>query len=484
MSTNELVRSSPEEQGIGSSAILGFLEAASEQIHDLHSIMLLRHGKVVAEGWWEPYERDDRHLLFSLSKSFTSTAVGLAVQEGRLSVDDKVVSFFPTQCPATISENLAAMRVRHLLSMSTGHHQDATDPTVQAEDGDWVRAFLAQPVEHAPGAPFVYNSAATYMLSAIVQKLTGQTLLEYLRPRLLDPLGIAEVTWEKCPHGICTGGWGLSARTEDIARFGQLYLQQGKWDGRQLVPQAWISAATSKQVENGTDPNNDWNQGYGYQFWRCRHGAYRGDGAFGQYCIVMPEQDAVMAITGGVNDMGAVLNLIWQHLLPAMGEAALPADVAASARLGQKLSTLAVAGLAGRPHSVTEGRIGGRTWRLAPNDQRIESLRFERAGDGWRVTMKDGAGEQVIEFGHGQWLKGQARFRGHELHPAAAPLPVACSYAWTTDDTWTGHLRFYRTPASQIWTCRFEGDHVTLTIRQEHAFGPGEWPALVGQLEK
>ena len=209
-------------------------------VHDLHSFMLLRHGQVVARGWWSPYAAQRPHMLFSLSKSFTSTAVGLAVAEGRLTVDDPVLSFFPEDAPAKVSPNLAAMRVRDLLSMSTGHAKDATGRATHKKEGNWVKGFLSLPVRYAPGTHFVYNSAATYMLSAIVQKLTGMTLLDYLRPRLFEPLGIDNPTWESCPRGINTGGWGLSVRTEDIARFGQLYLQKGVWKGQRILPEAWV----------------------------------------------------------------------------------------------------------------------------------------------------------------------------------------------------------------------------------------------------
>ncbi len=203
------------------------------------------------------------------------------------------------------------MRVRHLLSMSTGHAEDTTRYLREEKDGNWVKAFLAQPVEYEPGTHFLYNSGATYMLSAIVQKLSGLKVVDYLRPRLFEPLGIENPRWETWPQGINTGGWGLNINTEDIARFGQLYLQSGMWHGQRLVPAAWIEEATARQVSNGSNPDSDWEQGYGYQFWRCRHNAYRGDGAFGQYCLVMPDQDAVLAITSGVSDMQAVLNVIW-----------------------------------------------------------------------------------------------------------------------------------------------------------------------------
>ena len=301
-----LPRSTPEAQGVPSAAILAFVEAAEKNVDALHSLMVLRHGQVVAEGWWGPYRRDDPHVLFSLSKSFTSTGIGLAIAEGKLSLDDTVLSFFPEDAPAEPSENLKAMRVRDLLSMSTGHHADAIEPFPYMDPAvSQTRAFLALPVAHKPGTHFVYNTPASFMLSAIVQKVSGTPLVDYLRPRLFEPLGIRNPKWEATPKGVSLGGFGLSVTTEDIARFGQLYLQKGEWNGKRLLPAEWVAAATSRQVSNGSNPASDWDQGYGYQFWRCRHGVYRGDGAFGQYCIVMPEQDAVIAITSGVRDMQA-----------------------------------------------------------------------------------------------------------------------------------------------------------------------------------
>lgn len=333
-----LVRRSPESQGVSSKAIREFIETVNQKIDTLHSFMLLRHGHVVAEGWWKPEFADKPHVLHSLSKSFCSTAVGLAVAEGKLSVDDLVLKFFPEDAPERPSDKLKQMRVRDLLTMSTGHD---TEPKFTADE-PWVKTFLAHPVSHKPGAHFQYNSPATYMQSAIVQKVTGQTVLEYLKPRLFEPLGIQNPTWMTSPQGISTGGWGLMICTEDIAKFGQLYLQKGTWNGKQLVPTTWVEQATSKQVSNGSDPARDWDQGYGFQFWRCRHNAYRGDGAFGQFCIVLPEQDAVIAITADTKDMQAELNVVWDKLLPAFHANALPANADEEALLKATLSKLAV----------------------------------------------------------------------------------------------------------------------------------------------
>ena len=333
-----LPRSSPEAQGVSSAQVRAFVETADREVDTMHSFMLVRHGHVIAEGWWKPEAAEKPHVLHSLSKSFTSTAVGLAVADGKVSVDDPVLKFFPDDAPEKPSEKLKAMRVRDLLTMSTGHQ---TAPPMPA-DLPWVKAFLAHPVEHKPGAHFLYNTPATHMLSAIVRKVTGETVLDYLRARLFEPLGIENPEWGSSPQGNTFGGWGLHIRTEDIAKFGQLYLQNGKWNGKQLIPASWVGEATTRQVSNGSDPEKDWDQGYGFQFWRCRHGAYRGDGAFGQFCVVLPEQDAVVAITADTKNMQAELNVVWEKLLPAFQKSPLPPNPDEEAKLKEKLASLSV----------------------------------------------------------------------------------------------------------------------------------------------
>ena len=331
-----LPRSTPEAQGVSSAAILEFIETANRKVDSLHSFMLVRNGHVVAEAWWAPEASDKPHVLWSLSKSFTSTAVGLAIAEGKLSLDDPVLKFFPDDAPDKPSANLKAMRVRDLLTMNAGHQEELN----WREEMHWVKAFLAHPVPHKPGTHFRYNTPATYLLSAIVQKVTGQTVLEYLTPRLFEPLGIETPQWDASPQGVSIGGYGLYLRTEDIAKFGQLYLQQGQWEGKQLVPREWIEQATSKQVANGSNPDSDWEQGYGFQFWRCRHGAYRGDGKDGQICLVLPEQDAVIAITANTRDMQGELNVIWEKLLPAFKDKPLEENPSEQAKLKATIEKL------------------------------------------------------------------------------------------------------------------------------------------------
>jgi CubicO group peptidase (beta-lactamase class C family) len=470
----DLPRSIPEAQGVSSSAILAFIEAADKRIDSLHSFMLLRHGHVVAEGWWSPYRAESPHSLYSLSKSFTSTAVGLAIAEGKLSLDHKVLTFFPENAPAKPSNNLKAMRIRDLLRMSTGHQ---TEPP-RTLDEAWTKTFLAHPVPFKPGTHFMYNTSATYMLSAIVQKVTGETVLDYLRARLFEPLGIEHPTWETSPQGITAGGYGLSIRTEDIARFGQLYLQKGQWQGKQLVPEAWVEAATARQTSNGSNPDSDWDQGYGYQFWRCRHGAYRGDGAFGQYCIVLPEQDAVIAITSGVRDMQSVLNLVWEKLLPAMQSTSPMPDNEIRLKLRNTLQILCLRVVEG---SGCPAEVSGRKYVFPDpdNERTLETLWIESDGQDGPVTLvvrSDGV-EQRIVCGRGAWQEGRVAWG------QLPQQPMAASGAWTEDNTFTARLCFYETPYIITVTLTFSEDEVRYNAEANVGFGPTREPERVGKAE-
>jgi CubicO group peptidase (beta-lactamase class C family) len=477
-----LPRTNPETVGIDPAAVLAFVNAVEQKVGGLHSFMLLRRGQVAAEGWWAPYAPQLPHMLYSLSKSFCSTAVGLAVAEGRLTVDAPVISFFKEELPEKVSDHLAAMKVRHLLSMSTGHEKDATGPTTRTSDGNWVRAFLAQPVEREPGSLFVYNSAATYMCSAIVQKLTGMPILRYLRTRLFNPLGIEGATWESCPRGINTGGWGLAVKTEDIARFGQLYLQKGNWEGRPLVAETWVREATGKQVDNGSNPNSDWNQGYGYQFWRCRHNAFRGDGAFGQYCVVMPQQETVLAITSGVGDMQAVLNCAWDHLLPGM-QGSTPSSAAAPA-LKSLLGDLAVPPPAGSPTSRQSRRLSGKTITFESNPEGLQSAVLTFQGGRCSMTLKTGGGERSLTCDNNGWVRGELPLPAPSVVPQAAPplAKAAARGAWTSDDTYVVKVCFVETPYIQTQTWKFDGDRVTVTSALNIGFGPTNRPPLIGRV--
>lgn len=472
-----LPRSSPEAQGISSSAIRAFVEAADQQVNTMNSFMLVRHGHVVAEGWWSPYSAETPHVMYSLSKSFTSTAVGLVVAEGKLSVDDEVLKFFPEDAPSVPTNNLKAMRVRDLLTMSTGHQ---TEPRLsETNQTPWTKIFLSHPVPHKPGAHFLYNTPATYMQSAIVQKLTGQTVLDYLRPRLFEPLGIENPTWGTSPQGISLGGYGLNIRTEDIAKFGQLYLQKGQWHGKQLVPASWIEGATARQTSNGSNPKSDWEQGYGFQFWRCRHGAYRGDGAFGQFCIVMPEQDAVIAITSGTRDMQAVMNLVWDRLFPALQSSALPANPEEQSQLKQALSRLVVRWPEGSAAPSSIAGFVGKDFDFPTNNQKLETIKLEAGSNGSIaiLVLRVNGVEHRVACGHAAWKKGRLAYGSFTAQP------VAASGAWTPDGAYVARLCFYESPTYITVSLRSSGDELLYDAEYNVAFGPTKQPQLIGRLK-
>ena len=296
----------------------------------LHSIMILKHGEVIFEKWFNGQTAQTPHAMHSVSKTFTATAVGLAINEGKLNLNDPVVKFFPDKLPAEQSDNLKAMTVRDLLTMTCGH--DTEPGSLRRDSIDWVEGFLSWPVEHKPGEYYLYNSFGTYMLSAIVQKVTGEKVLDYLDTRLFQPLHIARPQWDESPQGISCGGWGLFLKTEDMAKMGQLFLQQGKWNGKQIVPAEWLKEMSSYQVPSAPSgtrfedlekvglnkDNNEWVQGYGYQMWICRHNAFRADGFAGQYIMVFPDRDAVLVLTTSSSLYQPYMDIIWEYLLPIL----------------------------------------------------------------------------------------------------------------------------------------------------------------------
>lgn len=327
--TKALPRSDPEKEKFNPQAISEYLEAVKTNEQDLHSLMILRNGKVIYEQWFGENTANKTHALYSVSKTFTATAIGFAVQEGLLDVSDKVISFFPDKLPTEISTNLKEMEIRHLLTMTVGHDVDPTRVLRESSELDWIEAFLAFPVEHRPGSTFVYNSLATYMLSAILTKVSGERILDFLQPRMFRPLGIVEATWDESPQGIQVGGWGLMVKTEDMAKLGLFYLQKGNWNGQQLLAKTWFDEATAALVPSlpaGVKKedlkvkakDSDWLQGYGYQLWQSRYKSYRADGLNGQFVLILPEKNAVIVTTANIPNMQAELNLIWEHLLPGI----------------------------------------------------------------------------------------------------------------------------------------------------------------------
>lgn len=477
----QLPRSTPEEQGVSSEAITQLVQALSTKFDGMHGMMIMRHGHVIAEGWWAPYDSSHNHVLYSLSKSFTSTAVGLAAHEGKLSVDDRIIDAFPEDLPPNISKNLSEMRMKDLLTMTTGHQEIPSSlPDVVS-----AKSFLAEPVPHLPGTYFRYNTAATFMQSAWVQKATGETVLDYLKPRLFEPLGITNPVWDENFQGISLGGYGLRLKTEDIAKFGQLYLQNGRWAGKQLVPESWIEQATSKQTSNGSNPNSDWNQGYGFQFWRCRHQAYRGDGAFGQYCIVLPQEDLVIAINSGVGDMQAVLNVVWESLLPGLHEGLLQEAPESQQALTTALSKLGVPMAKGNPTKANQSPFLHREYRFTDSDSPFQGMTLTPSKEGDEMVIAITQGDQTLQFpaGHGTWKQAQIPLP-QPMRYSFPDEPVATTYGWENENTLNIKVCAIETPFHWNFRLTFKGNNVQLESGTNVAFGPTQRPTVQGNAEQ
>ncbi len=420
-----LPTSSPEALGVDPDALQTLLAELDAENDSLHAFVLVRGGHIVAEAEWAPYTADRPHELYSVSKSFTSAAVGLAIEEGLLALDDRVVQFFPEQTPVPTDERRLDLRIRHLLTMTTGHASDPTDAVTSAER-DWVGAFLRQPLEADPGSLFVYNTAATFVLSALVQHVTGQRLLDYLRPRLLEPLGIREAHWQQNPDGIDTGGFGLSVSTRAIAAFGTMLLNRGELRGQQLLAPDWVTAATSPLVPS-VGENPDWEQGYGYQFWTSRHG-YRGDGMYGQFCLVLPEHEAVVAITSYLGDMQKPLDILWRHR-----EALFAGAPDAAAPLGEP-ARFAFEVPAPPPGDVPIPAVDQIRYRLdAEWPGAPRTLALQTTAEGTALLLGTDDGEHGILFGADRWEPGTTLFQGEEKS-------IFARGAWTTEGEFQGRV--------------------------------------------
>ena len=406
----------PESQGVPSEAILKFIDGCEKtfdagDLGAIHGFVIVRHGKVIAEGSWKPFDTlNETHMLYSHSKSFTSSAIGLLADRGKIDLDERIVDIFSNEVPAKVSENLAQLRVRDLLTMNVGKKDH-----LLRDGGDWVKEFLSKDFFRKPGTGFKYDSDATYMLAAIVEKKSGMKMMDYLQKNMFDQIGITKA-WTTCsPQGIPCGGWGMNMTTRELARFGQLYLNRGDWDGKRVLSSDWVSLATTRQTWSGWQnvgvkalgEGTDWEQGYGFQFWRCRHGAYRADGAGGQYTVVIPEKDMVVSAHAGLGDFPKELDLIWDNLLPVLKDAPLAENPSAQKKLADRLAKLAI-----KPVEFARARKWTTPFEfsLRENSRGFKSVRFDpKDGGGCICTLVTRAGEQKFPAGTGEWQEGSIR---------------------------------------------------------------------------
>lgn len=463
-----LERVAPHQVGVDAKAVSAFVSRVEQQF-GIHSFMLLRHGKVAAEGFWYPYAPEHTHSLFSMSKTFTSAAIGFAVQEGLLSVTDKVLSFFPGVLPAAPCENMQRMEVRHLLNMATGH---SVEPDVFLPDCSWEYGFLSSYVDCEPGSIWCYNTPATYMLSAILQQVTGQTVADYLEPRLFGPLGFGPHWWEVSPEGVSTGGFGLNVRLEDLAKFGQLYLNRGLWQGRQLLDAAWIDETSFNRISNAQSSfqQRQNQQGYGYQIWRCMpEGVYRGDGAFGQYCVIMPEQDAVLVTYAGEENMGEIIELFFDTVLPALGENTA-ADEVAEKELRERCENLQILTPDGIRMGLQEQKYSGRRYVFPENELGLSMLSVTFGKEPKLCFALDGK-TVTLPIGYQAWICSETGVSEMNTPSVGGRIysHAATTGAWRANG-FTVKIAYYKTPFIDTLRLLFDEQGVVAKYERNVSF--------------
>lgn len=462
---SDLPRTSPEAVGIRSEQVAAFFDSLLAYPRcEIHSTIVMRHGKVVGELFPAPFRPEYQHTQFSCSKTFVAAAVGIAIGEKRLRLDDRLVSFFPKQLPKVVSWRLNSITVRDLLTMQSGF---VVDTKMRNASTQWIKDYLAHPMNAAPGRRFQYDSIDTYLLSAIVQQVTGMTLLDYLAEKVFRYLNIREVRWEQSPEGINTGGWGLYIQGESLAKFGQLLLQRGQWNGRQLIPAQWVGEMMKQQVAR------DKNDGYGYQMWMCQGhpGAVRADGAYGQYIIIVPDKDVVVVINQcNLNDGLRQREYIWNTLFKGMQDGALPASEAYR-QLQQREWSLPL--LEGELTSKVLADYLGKTISLGKNPLGWSALRFV-ADDIMEITDTVGRKGQVV-MGHQAWATSSvplyplnARYAvRNQFSTISPPFLVGACYAWQGDELQV-KLHFVNWMGAVLLKLHFEGNTVNIVAKENY----------------
>lgn len=482
-----LQRGVPEIEGVPSRSIISFLEKVKKEQLELHNFMLVRNGKVISEGAWSPYDLNDKHEMFSITKSITSTAIGFALQENKLLLDEKIISFFPEFADIDMDEKMKLMTIRHLLTMTTGYFENMAGNTELSQtEGSWIKEFLGLPLTYTPGTKFIYNSAASHILSAIISKVTKESMSEYLKTRLFVPLNITDYFWETDPEGNNTGGWGIRLKTEDVAKFGQFYLQRGMWEGKQLLSKKYIDQATTFQISNADSSNEiDKQQGYGYQFWLSENGAYRAVGMFGQICLILPQQNALFIVTAGTERKQEILNIFWETIFPNFMSNELEVNTKEQENLEECLKRLVL--VPHQPHSISsiKSEVSGKRYNMKTNIDDIYTLSFNFSDNLCLFTLVDKLGEHQIKFGFGHWIEQETTMSGAPLHLLQQPtsMRVKAKGFWRNNKTLVMTWTFYEMAFTDTVICYFEGSQIIFKRSvNDHGPFPSERPTMIGKI--
>lgn len=459
-----LARSAPSAAGVDAAEILAFLDDVEAAGLELHDLMIWRDGAVVAEAWHWPYGAGRLRMTHSMTKSFTACAIGLLIDEGRLALSDRVASFFP-EAEIAPDTRQARMTVEDLLTMRSGHASEVSGSIWRSIETSWIREFFRIPVVYEPGTRHVYSSAASYMLSAIVTRITGETIETYLTPRLFEPLGMAEVRWDIGPDGVNPGGNGISMRTADALKLGILHAQKGVWQDRQILPRAWVEAAT--RAHGVPD--------YGYH-WVVGDGYYAALGVFVQMVVVFPEADAVIALNSAMDESRVLLPHLRKHFPAAFARSGSAADDAALAgRLAGWPATPPLPSLAAGDAAALTG-----DWSVQGNMLGISAIRLKFDGDAMRLSLTDTEGEHGVVAGHERWIETTTDLRGASLHHGyrLKDAPTVAGGRWIAANEYELVLHFVESAFRDTFRFRYARGELAIERFVNINSGDRAWPLL------
>lgn len=373
-------------------SVMRFMKKCKDNKTDVHSFEIIHNGEVKVRIAPSPYSFEYKQQLYSLSKSFSSTAIGFLVDDGVIDINDRVIDIFPDKCPEDISENLSKMCLRHLLSMNTGHGRCLLNDI--RREKDTVKAFLSFEPEFDPGTHFCYNNAATFMLSEIVKKYTGMTMYDFLGQRLFKPLGIEGTHWNTFADGNSQGAVGLHASTDDVAKLGLLYLNKGVYNGERILSENWVETATKVWSDNSANGTTDWIAGYGFQFWKNAREGFRGDGAFGQLSMVFPSKGMVFASEVYSDDMQMEIELAYELIDNFYGASNITFE-----------NLCAYVDSYNAPYEYKDGKIIDKLFRCEKNAFGITFVRFSESDNCVELNFSDGTQWQTMKFGKGEFCE-------------------------------------------------------------------------------
>jgi len=396
-------------ENVSTTKLLKFLKNEQSINSEIHSFQLYQNNELLASVALPPYTTLQQGQLYSLSKSFTSTAIGIACDMGIVKTSDRVVDIFKEEAPLAISEQLSKLTVHHLLSMNTGH-EACTMPSI-AQSTNGVKAFFENEIKYTPGTHFTYNTGATYMLSAIITKLTGMTLLDFLSEKLWQPLAITPIMWQQSGGAISEGGIGLYLSCEDISKLGLLYLNKGQYNGKRILSAKWVEEAQKPHSDNSVNGTPDWSSGYGYQFWKNANEGYRGDGAFGQYCLILPDSNIVFSALTETWNMQDELTEIFRYLKD------FKKAEKETLEIKQELDKFYL------PYHSNCNTLCGlnRTYKLENNLQGFTSITPKWNHSTLILELSNGETIQTITAGNGTWIENSV------IAPAFKPTLIGLS---------------------------------------------------------